>query len=907
MPCLVPIPFIIIRAPINKTSAIFLFLPTELYLLLLQKSTAFDSVVSRIHSLSYSLDVKSNPTIGMKMLQLRTWGCVFLLSCCYLLLLTVAQVTNPSEANALLAVKNSLIDPMKQLSNWNKGDPCTSNWTGVFCYDATWTDGYLHVRELQLLNLNLSGNLAPELGQLSQLAILDFMWNELTGSIPREIGNLSSLKLLLLNGNKLSGPLPDELGNLSKLIRLQVDQNNISGPIPKSFANMSSIRHFHLNNNSISGQIPPELSKLSTLIHLLLDNNNLSGYLPLELSKFPEMRIIQLDNNNFNGSEIPATYGSLSRLVKLSLRNCSLQGSIPDLSSIPNLYYLDLSKNNLRGSLPSKLSDTMRTIDLSENHLSGSIPGSFSDLSFLQRLSLENNQLNGSVPANIWQNMTSAKSASFIIDLRNNSLSIISGALNPPDNVTLRLGGNPICENANVANIIQFCEFEAGGDRTTERSMNSTMTCPVQACPVDNFFEYVPASPLSCFCASPLRIGYRLKSPSFSYFDPYALTFELHVTRALKLNLYQLSIDSYFWEEGPRLRMHLKIFPPATNMHSSTFNVSEVGRIRGAFTSWHFPGDDLFGPYELLNFTLVGPYAAIHFDTKGKNISKGIWVAVILGAIACTIAVSAVVTLLIARRYARKHRNLSRRHPSSKASIKIDGTNSITICEESTLMLVYEFMPNGTLRDWLSGRAKGTLNFGTRLRIALGSAKGILYLHTEAQPPVFHRDIKATNILLDSKLTAKVADFGLSRLAPVLDDEGNLPNHVSTVVRGTPVNMAHQSGVMFSIIDNRMGAYPSECVERFVALALSCCHDRQEKRPSMQDVVRELETILKMLPEADAIYAESTSTYSGKSTPTNSGKLASSSSFYSSQYLYESSCLLGSDLSSGAVPTINPR
>lgn len=172
-----------------------------------------------------------------------------------------------------------------------------------------------------------------------------------------------------------------------------------------------------------------------------------------------------------------------------------------------------------------------------------------------------------------------------------------------------RLRGNPICENANIANIIQFCGFEAGGDRTTERSMNSTMTCPVQACPVDNFFEYVPASPLPCFCASPLRIGYRLKSPSFSYFDPYAFPFELHVTSALKLNPYQLSIDSYFWEEGPRLRMHLKIFPPANNVHSNTFNVSEVGRIRGAFTSWHFPGDDLFGPYELLNFTLVGPYA----------------------------------------------------------------------------------------------------------------------------------------------------------------------------------------------------------------------------------------------------------------------------------------------------------
>ncbi|KAJ6395171.1 hypothetical protein OIU77_020434 [Salix suchowensis] len=371
---------------------------------------------------------------------------------------------------------------------------------------STGIDGYLHVRELQLLDLNLSGNLAPELGQLSQLTIMDFMWNELTGSIPREIGNLSSLMLLLLNGNKLSGSLPDELGYLSKLNRLQVDQNNISGPIPKSFAYMSSIRHLHLNNNSISGQIPPELSNLTTLLHLLLDNNNLSGISSTRIIKVASdednvgatitlSRILldQLDNNNFNGSEIPATYGSLSRLAKLSLRNCSLQGSIPDLSSIPNLYYLDLSKNNLRGSLPSKLYDTIRTIDLSGNHLSGSIPGIFSDLRFLQRLSLENNQLNGSVPANIWQNMTSTKSYSLTVDLRNNLLSSISGALNPPDNVTLRLGGNPICDNANIANIIQFCGFEAGGDRTAERSTNSTMTCPVQACPVDNFFEYVPS------------------------------------------------------------------------------------------------------------------------------------------------------------------------------------------------------------------------------------------------------------------------------------------------------------------------------------------------------------------------------------------------------------------------------
>lgn len=87
-----------------------------------------------------------------------------------------------------------------------------------------------------------------------------------------------------------------------------------------------------------------------------------------------------------------------------------------------------------------------------------------------------------------------------------------------------------------------------------------------------------------------------------------------------------------------------------------------------------------------------------------------------------------------------------------------------------------------------AAKGKETLSFGMRVRVALGAARGILYLHTEANPPVFHRDIKASNILLDLNFNAKVADFGLSRLAPALEEEEDVPKHVSTVVRGTPVS-----------------------------------------------------------------------------------------------------------------------
>ncbi|KAG5550794.1 hypothetical protein RHGRI_015678 [Rhododendron griersonianum] len=954
-------------------------------------------------------------------MRLRYWEWIYaLLFCCFQFqLIAVAQITDPAEVSALMAIKSNLFDPLKHLKNWNKGDPCVSNWTGVLCFDAARTDGYLHVRELQLLNMNLSGTLAPELGQFSQLKILDFMWNDLRGSIPKEIGNIASLKLILLNGNKLSGSLPAELGYLSNLNRLQIDQNNISGTIPESFSNLNSVRHIHLNNNSLSGQIPPQLSNLSTLLHMLLDNNNLTGYLPPEFFNLSELRILQLDNNNFSGAEIPTSYGNLSALVKLSLRNCSLQGAVPDLSRIANLSYLDLSQNQLSGYIPSNpLSPSMTTIDLSNNQLNGSIPDSYSDLPSLQKLSLENNNLIGSVAAKIWQNKSFGAKAQLVLDLRNNSLSNIIGDLSPLENVILRLQGNPICSTSNIRNKDQICGPEAGGDDNAQKSTNSTVICPIHACPIDNNFEYVPASPLPCFCASPLRIGYRLKSPSFSYFAPYVYQFEMYLTRSLNLDLYQLSIESFVWEKGPRLRMYLKLFPLERNLHSSIFNTTEIIRIRDIFTSWTFPGSDLFGPYELLNFTLLGPYSFVNRETQGKSISKGILIAIVLPAIAVAATISALLTLFIARRQARNRHTLSRKHFSSKLYIKIDGVKSFSFremelatnhfdsstqvgqggygnvyrgiladdtivaikrakegslqgqkeflteiemlsrlhhrnlvslvgyCdEEGEQMLVYEFMPNGSLQDWLSAKSKGTLNFGVRLQVALGSAKGILYLHTEVHPPIFHRDIKASNILLDSKLTAKVSDFGLSRLAPVMDDEGTEPVNVSTIVKGTPgyldpeylltrkftdksdvyslgvvfleiltgmrpishgknivreVNLAHESGTMFVVIDSRMGSYPSECVERFVALALRCCQDKPEQRPSMLDVVRELENILRMMPETGLDLSVSESSYFGESTP-------SSSLAFVSRDPVSSSNMLGSDLVSGSIPTIIPR
>ncbi|KAK3032206.1 hypothetical protein RJ639_036136 [Escallonia herrerae] len=230
--------------------------------------------------------------------------------------------------------------------------------------------------------------------------------------------------------------------------------------------------------------------------------------------------------------------------------------------------------------------------------------------------------------------------------------------------------------------------------------------------------------------------------------------------------------------------------------------------------------------------------------------------------------------------------------------------------EQGEQMLVYEFMPNGTLRESLSGKSGIHLDWKRRLRIALGSARGLAYLHELANPPIIHRDVKSTNILLDENLTAKVADFGLSKLV-----SDSAKGHVSTQVKGTlgyldpeyymTQQLTEKSDVysfgvvMLELVSARQpiekGKYIVREVRlamdkndedqyglrgimdpsikslanltgfgRFVELAMRCVEESASDRPTMSEVVKALENIL----QNDGM---STSSTSASSTATDFG------------------------------------
>ncbi|XP_071707928.1 receptor-like protein EIX2 [Rutidosis leptorrhynchoides] len=282
-------------------------------------------------------------------------------------------------------------------------------------YGGNWLDA------LHLANNHLSGVVPECWAKWPNISYINLENNNLGGGIPKTMGSLSSLGSLNMCNNKLSGRLPATFKNLAKLEILQLAGNELVGKIPTWVGtHLSSLRILNLQSNNFNANIPHELCYITSIQILYLAYNRLSGDIPRCFNNFTilseketitngQIEFIDVDNMNIVGSASLVTKGQeytystiLGFVTSLDLSSNNLSGSIPsELMVLHALQSLNLSRNQLTGKIPENIGDlkSLESFDVSLNHLYGELPVSLSRLSFLSNFNVSVNNLTGRIPS----------------------------------------------------------------------------------------------------------------------------------------------------------------------------------------------------------------------------------------------------------------------------------------------------------------------------------------------------------------------------------------------------------------------------------------------------------------------------------------------------------------------------
>ena len=313
----------------------------------------------------------------------------------------------------------------------------------------------------------LIGEIPSEISYLTNLTNLDLGGNQLNGAIPLEIGYLTNLTILDLGGNQLMGEIPAEIGNLTNLTDLELGGNHLTGEIPSEIDNLVNLTFLHLEYNQLTGEIPPEIGNLINLIWLNLINNQLTGEIPSSICNL-DMNWSNPDNFNIYDNQLCPPYPSCVEdyVGEQDTTNCSFcDEGYTEILDIPesvtvldnsNCFYqsdLDVLQEFIDNSqdgnnpppsylLPIELGEQVwengRLTEFkcstlwptySDYELSGNIPLGLSSLSELIDLYLNANQLT-SIPNDIG-NLTNLN----LLELGGNQITSIPGSIGNLNNL----------------------------------------------------------------------------------------------------------------------------------------------------------------------------------------------------------------------------------------------------------------------------------------------------------------------------------------------------------------------------------------------------------------------------------------------------------------------------------------
>ncbi|CAL5340940.1 unnamed protein product [Camellia sinensis] len=554
---------------------------------------------------------------------------------------------------------------------------------------------------------------------------LDLSYNSgLIGSLPQSIGNLTKLSNLILVSCGFSGPIPETIGSLQQLSILSLTSNNFSGPIPPSIGNLSNLYWLDLSVNKLSGTIPvsPGLDMLVNAKHLLFDHNKLSG-------------------------KIPSTLGLVKTLEILFLSNNQLTGPFPDLTGLNSLNHVDLSNNTIDKTDFPPWVETLRSLEtFNDGRHRTSRSNSrclFQPSTVNKSFVLRNNKLNGTLVVN-----SDSSDHLQLIDLQNNY--ITDYMVGKRFNSELILVGNPVCEGAQGSE--PYCIIQQS---------NSSYSTEPKTCMQVRCKSHQISSP-NCRCAYPYTGLLILGAPSFNVRNSNIYTaLENYLMRSFQS--YQLPVDSVSLSKNPDdslIILSLEVFPYGVE-HFDRTGISGIAFVLSNMT---FHPTKPLGPL----FFIADPYS--YFAGTKKSSSAGIY--------AFHQKRRAEISDKQNNPFASWCRN-----ESNGGAPQLKGARCFSFEELKKYTNTFSDANCIGVGGYGKGKSGIRLDWMRRLRIALGAARGLQYLHELANPPIIHRDIKSNNILLDEYLNAKVSDFGLAKS---IGDPENC--HITTQIKGTMVS-----------------------------------------------------------------------------------------------------------------------
>ncbi|XP_057797537.1 receptor-like protein kinase HSL1 [Salvia miltiorrhiza] len=675
---------------------------------------------------------------------------------------------------------------------------------------------------LALVENLLEGVIPSFLGNISTLKMLNLSYNPLSpGRIPPELGNLTNLEVLWLTQTSLIGEIPDSLGRLSKLTDLDLAYNGLAGSIPSSLTQLTALVQLELYNNSLSGELPGGgWSNMTSLRRFDASTNMLTGKIPVELCELA-LESLNLYENNLRGG-LPDAIAESPNLYELKLFRNQLSGELPsDLGRNSALWWIDVSTNNFSGRIPESLcsNGALEELLLIENSFSGQIPVTLGECRSLLRVRLGRNNFSGEVPAGFW-----GLPHVSLLELIGNSFSggiakTIAGASNLSQLILSenKFSGNLPEEIGFLKNLLEI----SGNDNEFSGSLPVSVVNLGQLVKLDLHNNAFSGGFPNGIDSWKKLNELNLADNDFSGEIPGEIG-ELSVLNYLDLSRNRFSGEIPVSLQNLKLnRLNFSYnnlsghIPPdyAKEMYKDSFlgNSELCEEMEGLCNSkemknkgyiWFFRTLFVLAGI-LLIFGIVWFYIKYKkFNDVKRNLDRSKWTLMsfhklgfseseILEAldednVIGTGASGKVYKVVLSNGEAVAVKRLwgQSKPDVERGSIRDDGFDAevetlgkirhknivkLWCCctTRDSKLLVYEYMPNGSLGDLLHSTKSGLLDWAIRFKIAVDAAEGLSYLHHDCVPPIVHRDVKSNNILLDAEYGARVADFGLAK---VVDD-----------------------------------------------------------------------------------------------------------------------------------------